>query len=44
MAVNYPEIPAGTTQQQIGQLWEYLYKLAEYINVKEQEEAKHDYP
>lgn len=35
--VDYPSPLTGNQQQQIQQLWEYLYKLAERINVSEQE-------
>lgn len=35
--VEYPSPLTGNQQQQIQQLWDYLYKLAERINVTEQE-------
>lgn len=37
MIVDYPERPAGTAEEQIATLWEYLYKLAEKINVEDEQ-------
>ena len=34
MAVEYPPRPSGTAEQQILQLWEYLYRLAERQNAE----------
>lgn len=34
-----PARPEGTTQEQITQLWEYLFRLAERLNA-EQEKSK----
>lgn len=35
MIIEYPNKPTGTTQEQIDQLWEYLWKLAERLNLEE---------
>lgn len=34
MFIEYPQKPEGTPQEQISQLWEYLFKLAERLNLE----------
>ena len=36
MAVEYPPRPTGTALEQIEQLWEYLFRLAERENAEKQ--------
>lgn len=38
--IDYPQIPQGTPEEQIAQLWEYLYKLAEQLNLREEAAQK----
>ena len=32
---DYPPRPEGSTQEQIQQLWEYLFRLAEKLNTQQ---------
>ena len=34
MYIEYPQKPEGSAQEQINQLWEYLFKLVERLNVE----------
>ena len=34
MYIEYPGRPEGTVQEQILQLWEYLFQLAERLNAE----------
>lgn len=34
--IDYPQLPHGTPDEKIEQLWDYLYKQAERINVDEE--------
>ena len=36
MTVEYPPRPSGTALEQIEQLWDYLYRLAERENAEKQ--------
>ena len=36
MAIQTPDRPQGNAYQQIAQLWEYLYKLAEQLQMMEE--------
>ena len=36
MNVDYPQRPQGSTEEQLRQLWEYLYRLAEQWNREEE--------
>ena len=35
MYIEFPSKPEGTEQEQIVQLWEYLFRLAERLNLEE---------
>ncbi len=35
MFIEYPPRPEGTSSEQITQLWEYLFRLAERLNAEQ---------
>ena len=37
---DMPPVLTGTPQEQLAQLWEYVYKLVERMNMNQQEEQK----